>query len=170
MDAFAVSVASGLGAKVLRVRHAIRLALFFGLFQAIMPLLGWYLGSILSGFISKVDHWVAFGLLSIIGVKMIYESFVIEKEERQCFPHGIYALLVLSVATSIDAFAVGITISVLNTPILVPAMIIGLITFCFCIAGVAIGKRFGQFFEGKVEIAGGIILIGLGVKILIEHL
>lgn len=168
MDAFAVSVASGLGARTLRIRHILRLAVFFGLFQAVMPVLGWSLGVSLRDLISGVDHWVAFGLLSIIGGKMIYEAFVIEKEENQCYPHGTVALLGLSVATSIDALAIGITLAALGVPVLGPALIIGIITFAVCLIGVTIGKRFGSVLNGKAEVAGGIILLGIGVKILIE--
>lgn len=170
MDAFAVSIASGLTVKHLKVRHALRIAVFFGSFQAIMPLIGWSAGFSLRDFISSVDHWVAFGLLSIIGLKMIFESFKMNSEEKSTDSLNIYTLLILSVATSIDALAVGLSLAFLNVSIVTPAIIIGIVTFMFSLAGFFIGGRFGHFFEKKIEVAGGLILIGIGVKILIQHL
>jgi putative Mn2+ efflux pump MntP len=170
MDAFAVSVTSGLTIKRLRVGHALRIAMFFGLFQAVMPLVGWLAGFSLRDFISGVDHWIAFGLLSIIGIKMIYEAGRMKSDEKRIDPLNIYFLLLLSVATSIDALAVGFSLSLLNVSIITPAVIIGIVTFLLSLSGVFIGDRLGHFFESRIEVAGGLILIGIGVKILIEHL
>ncbi len=170
MDSFAVSIANGFSIKRLKINHALRIAFFFGLFQAFMPVIGWYLGLGFIDLISEIDHWIAFGLLSIIGVKMILESRELKKEEKEGKPLGIYALLLLSVATSIDAFAIGFSLSVLKVSIMTPAIIIGVVTFLLSFAGVFIGNRFGHFLESKIEVAGGIILILIGLKILVEHL
>jgi putative Mn2+ efflux pump MntP len=171
MDAFAVSVASGLAIQRLRVHHALRLAVFFGLFQALMPLLGWLAGLSLRSLIEAWDHWIAFVLLSGIGGKMVAESTWMKKEEedRQTYPHSVYVLLVLSIATSIDALAVGLSLSLLNVNIIVPALAIGGITAVLCFVGTYIGDRFGHLFEQKIEVLGGLILIAIGLRILIQH-
>jgi putative Mn2+ efflux pump MntP len=170
MDAFAVSIAAGSVCRDLKVRHALRMALFFGGFQAVMPIIGFLAGLGLKSFISAYDHWIAFGLLVLVGGKMIYESLKIGAAEKNLDPSNLLVLLALSVATSIDALAIGITLSVLTTSILGAAGIIGLVTFALSYAGILIGKRFGHFFESKIEIIGGLILIAIGVKILVEHL
>ena len=170
MDAFVVSIVSGSAYKQLHVRHALRMALFFGAFQAFMPLIGSLAGLTLREHISRYDHWIAFGLLAAVGGKMIYESFKIKSVEENPDPSNIFVLLVLSVATSIDALAVGITLSLIAGSIIVAVIIIGLITFVLSYLGVYIGKRFGHFFESKMEALGGVILIGIGTKVLIEHL
>lgn len=170
MDAFAVSISSGLAIKKIRIGHAFRIAFFFGAFQALMPVVGWLAGLGLKDFISAIDHWIAFILLSVIGGKMIYESTFLDEEKEEKDTLNIYILLVLSIATSIDALAVGLTLSFLNVDIASPAIIIGLVTFLLSFAGVYIGDRFGHFFESKIEILGGLILIGIGIKILIQHL
>ena len=170
MDAFAVAIAGGVVIKERKVHHAVRIALFFGGFQALMPLLGWLAGLGLKDVIASVDHWIAFGLLGLIGCKMIVESFRLQPTEKKTAVLRVPTLLVLSVATSIDALAVGITFSVLHEPIVTPILIIGAITFVVALAGVYIGDRFGHLFESKIEVAGGLVLIGIGVKILIEHL
>lgn len=170
MDAFAVSVVTGSIYRELKVRHALRMALFFGAFQAVMPIIGFLAGLSLKGFISAYDHWIAFGLLVFVGGKMIYESLKMEAAEKNLDPSNLLVLLALSVATSIDALAIGITLSVLTTSILGTAAMIGLVTFVLSYAGILIGKRFGHFFESKIEIIGGLILIAIGAKILIEHL
>jgi manganese efflux pump family protein len=170
MDAFAVSIVTGSVYRQLRVAHALRMALFFGGFQAIMPLIGLLLGRGLRAYISAYDHWIAFALLGFVGGKMIYESFALKSTEKSLDPADMAVLLTLSVATSIDALAVGITLSLLSGSIILTAVFIGFVTFCLSYAGVSIGKRFGHFFESKIEIIGGLILIGIGVKILIEHL
>jgi len=170
MDAFAVSVASGVVIKEEKLAHAVRIALFFGGFQAIMPLLGWLAGAGLVRFISGFDHWVAFGLLTLVGCKMIYEAFKFSEEEKMARRrYGIGALFILGVATSIDALAVGFSLSVLHQAIITPVIVIGLVTFVLSLAGVGIGDRFGHWFESKIEIAGGLTLIGIGVKILLAH-
>jgi len=170
MDAFAVSITSGITIKRLKINHALRIALFFGLFQAIMPLVGWLAGLSLRGFIAEIDHWIAFGLLSFIGCKMIYESIAVQSNEKQINPLNIYVLLMLSVATSIDALAVGVSFAFLKISIVTPVVVIGTITFILSFLGVFVGNRIGHFFENKIEIAGGLILIGIGVKILLDHL
>jgi putative Mn2+ efflux pump MntP len=170
MDAFAVSVVTGSVYRELKVRHALRMALSFGGFQAVMPLIGSLLGRGLQAYISGFDHWIAFGLLAFVGGKMIYESFAIESAEKNLNPAHLGVLLTLSVATSIDALAVGVTLSLLSGSIIRAVLFIGFVTFCLSYAGVAIGKRFGHFFETKIEIIGGLILIGIGIKILVQHL
>ena len=170
MDAFVVSIISGSAYRQLHVRHALRMAMFFGAFQAFMPLLGSLAGLTLRDYIEHYDHWIAFGLLAAVGGKMIYESLKIKSAEENPDPSNIFVLLVLSVATSIDALAVGITLSLIAGSIIVAAIIIGLITFVLSYLGVYIGKRFGHFFESKMEALGGVILIGIGTKVLIEHL
>jgi putative Mn2+ efflux pump MntP len=170
MDAFAVSIVTGSIYRQLRTTHALRMALFFGGFQAIMPLIGSLLGKGLHAYISAYDHWIAFALLTFVGGKMIYESFAIRSAEKNLDPANLGVLLTLSVATSIDALAVGVTLSLLSASIVLAAAFIGLVTFSLSYAGVSIGKRFGHFFESKIEVIGGLILIGIGLKILISHL
>lgn len=167
MDAFAVSIANGLTMCPLHVKTAFISSLLFGLFQAGMPVLGWLLGYQFNEMIQPIDHWIAFGLLGFIGSKMIYEAFLLEKEKAKALT--IKVLLVLAVATSIDAFAVGVTFAVLHTAIVIPVIIIGIITFILSYLGVWIGCTFGKNLSGKAEIIGGIILIGMGIKIVIEH-
>ena len=169
-DAFAVSVSSGAIIEKLHLRHALSIALFFGFFQGLMPWIGWKIGILASDLIRSVDHWLAFIILCFIGGKMIYESRKLKDEiERTINPLNIYVLFTLAIATSIDALAVGITFSFLNVSIVEPVIIIGLITFVFSLAGTYIGEFFGHIFEDKIEFAGGLILIGIGTKILIEH-
>ena len=170
MDAFAVSITSGLTIKNLKVNNAFKIAIFFGSFQAIMPLIGWLAGLSVRNFISGIDHWIAFGLLSFVGGKMIYESLSTKPTAKENNPLNLYVLLVLSVATSIDALAVGLSLSFLNISIAMPVVIIGVVTFFLSFLGVFIGDRFGHFFEKKMEIIGGLILVGIGIKIVIEHL
>ena len=170
MDAFAVSITRGVTIKYLSIYSALAIATCFGAFQAVMPLIGWLAGLSLRDVISGFDHWIAFGLLSSIGIKMIYESFTVESSDKEIKPLNVFVLLILSVATSIDALAVGISLSFLEISIAIPAIIIGTVTFLLTLLGVFIGNRFGHFFENKIEIIGGLILIGIGVKILIEHI
>jgi manganese efflux pump family protein len=169
MDAFAVSIGGGISIKKVTVKDYLIIAAFFGGFQFVMPLLGWSGGLFFRDFITSFDHWIAFGLLSLIGGKMIYESFQDEEEEGTDF-RNLSVLLTLAIATSIDALAVGLTFSVIKTPIIEASSIIGVITFFICLFGVFIGSKFGHLFEKQAEIIGGIILIGIGVKILIENL
>jgi putative Mn2+ efflux pump MntP len=170
MDAFVVSIVSGIAYKQLHVKHALRMALFFGAFQAFMPLIGSLAGLSLKDYIADYDHWVAFALLAAVGGKMIYESFKIKPFGENPDPSNVFVLLVLSVATSIDALAIGITLSLITSSIVLAVTIIGLITFALSYAGVLIGKKFGHFFENRIEALGGLVLIGIGVKILCEHL
>jgi len=170
MDAFAVSITSGITIKSLRINNALKIAIFFGLFQAVMPIIGWLAGLSLKDYISAVDHWIAFGLLSFIGCKMVYESITVQSSEKEINPLNVYVLLVLSVATSIDALAVGVSFAFLKVSIVTPVIIIGTVTFFLSYLGVYIGDRIGHFFENKIEIAGGLLLIGIGIKILVEGL
>lgn len=169
-DSFAVSVSSGAIIEKLRLRHAMRIALFFGFFQGLMPWVGWKIGSLAAVFIRSVDHWLAFVILSFIGGKMIYESRKLTEDvEKTVNPLHLYVLFSLAIATSIDALAVGVTFSFLDISIIEPVVIIGIVTFIFSLAGTYIGEFFGHVFEDKIELAGGVILIGIGCKILIEH-
>jgi len=170
MDAFAVSIVSGSAYKKLEVKHAFRMAFFFGGFQAFMPLIGSLAGLSVREYIANYDHWIAFGLLSAVGAKMIYESFKIGPANENFNPSNIFVLLVLSFATSIDALAIGITISLLPVSIATAVITIGLVTFLLSYLGVFIGKKSGHFFENKIEAIGGLILIALGAKIMFEHL
>ena len=171
MDAFAVSIATGATYKKPGSNHAFWMALAFGGFQAIMPIVGWLAGLTLREFISDYDHWVAFILLAFIGGKMIYESFKIKEAQEQTDTLSTTVILVLALATSIDALAVGVTFSfLLSGSLAVAVIIIGLITFVLSYAGFYIGKSFGHFFEIGIEAVGGLILIAIGTKILLEHL
>ena len=168
MDAFAVSVCKGLSVKTLRPRHGVIAGLYFGGFQALMPLIGWLLGRQFEGLIKSVDHWVAFVLLALIGANMVRESFGKDEEVNDSF--SFKTMLPLAVATSIDALAVGVTFAFLEVQILPAIALIGVTTFTFSAAGVKIGSVFGVRFKSKAELAGGVILILLGIKILVEHL
>jgi len=167
-DAFAVSVARSLVCRD-STKNLVVMAGSFGFFQALMPVLGWLAGMQLLSLISGIDHWVAFSLLSFIGVKMIYEAGVIKREEEHPALDG-QVLLLLSLATSIDALAVGLSMSFLKVEILEPALIIGAVTFAISLAGCFLGRKFGHLFEEKAEIAAGIVLIGIGVKVLVDHI
>lgn len=169
MDAFAVSIVSGSAYRQLKVKHTLRMAVFFGSFQAIMPLLGSLAGVTVRTYIGAYDHWVAFLLLSAVGSKMIYESFKI-KTEQVLDPSSVVILLILSVATSIDALAVGLSLPFLRVSLVEAVVVIGLVTFILSYLGAHIGRKVGHFFENRIEAAGGLILIGLGLKILLEHL
>ncbi|MBQ4243108.1 MAG: manganese efflux pump [Lachnospiraceae bacterium] len=184
MDAFAVSVCKGLAMKRPDMGKAVMTGAYFGVFQAVMPILGWLLGTRFRVYIESVDHWVAFGLLFLIGGKMIWEAVREDPDEEKAEivraasrgEAGYSALaehrelFILAIATSIDALAVGISFAAIGTPIFPSAEIIGLITFCLSVIGVYTGVMFGNRYERKAEIAGGIILMGIGVKILIEHM
>lgn len=174
MDAFAVAICQGLSMKKLNIRHSLVIALFFGGFQAMMPLLGWFLGSQFAGYIQRFDHWVAFALLGVIGFNMIRGALASEEEDEEDCGCGegldLKRLLLMAVATSIDALAVGITFAFLTVPILPAVSVIGCTTFFLSFVGVAVGNYFGARFKKQAELSGGIILILLGVKILLEHL
>jgi manganese efflux pump family protein len=170
MDCFAVAVASGYAIKAMKMRHAFTIAAFFGTFQAVMPVLGWLAGRSFTPWLTTLDHWLAFGLLAGIGCKMIYEAFRITEMEKEPARMNLSTLLLLSVATSIDALAVGLSLSILHTPIATPALIIGIVAFVLSFAGTYIGQHMGRRFENKLEALGGLILIGIGIKILVDHL
>lgn len=173
MDAFAVAVCRGLGMRRLNLRTAAVLALFFGVFQALMPLIGWALGSQLMWLISPVDHWVAFGLLALIGGKMLWEAVRGEGEdagEGDAERVDPREFLLLAIATSIDALAVGISFAALAVNVVPAVTLIGVTTFCFSFAGVAVGHFFGARWERPASVVGGAVLVLLGVKILLEHL
>jgi putative Mn2+ efflux pump MntP len=169
-DAFAVALTSGLLIKNIKINKALKIALFFGGFQALMPLIGWGAGLTFRDFFSAYDHWIAFGLLGCIGTKMIHESLTSEAENRNFNPLDSYTLIVMAIATSIDALAAGLGLSVLKTSIVVAVTMIGAITFGLTFFGVFIGHKFGNICSQKVEIMGGLILILIGSKILLEHL
>lgn len=174
MDAFAVSVCKGLCMKRLNLRQAALIALFFGGFQALMPLVGWALGTQFERFITPVDHWIAFVLLAIIGGKMLWDAFHEDDVEGAACPADgkldLRELTMLAIATSIDALAVGITFAFLRVDIAMSVGLIGVTTFVLSIVGVAVGHRFGARYEKPAAIAGGIVLILIGLKILLEHL
>ncbi len=172
MDAFAVSLCKGLKMQRVNHRHAFVISLFFGGFQALMPLIGWVLGSQFERYIAAIDHWVAFALLAIVGTKMIIEAVKGESEEQDCSNDhlDLKELVILAVATSIDALAVGISFAFLDVKILPAVLLIGLTTFVLSYAGVALGNRFGSRYKSKAELAGGVILVLIGLKILFEHL
>jgi putative Mn2+ efflux pump MntP len=192
MDAFAISVGSGISIIGLKQRHVLRAASFFGLFQFIMPVAGWYLGYSFASYIKNFDHWIAFGLLAFIGGKMVVETLregrgekevttnttsddsITVKDDCDCKSksdiRSISCLLTLSIATSVDALAVGLSFSLLGQDIWVPAAGIGIVTFLVCMAGFEAGRRIGSLLKKGAEIAGGLVLIGIGIKILLEHL
>jgi len=169
MDAFAVSITLGLSVDKPKLKEFILPGVYFGFFQMLMPIIGYFAGTLFAEKIEKIDHWVAFGLLAFIGGKMIKESF--EKHEEESSRKNSFAfasMLLLAVATSIDALAVGVTFAFFQTNIFAASLIIGLTTFSFAIAGVKIGNIFGMRFKSKAELLGGIVLVLIGVKILIQ--
>lgn len=174
MDAFAVSICKGLAMRKVNKKQAVIIALFFGGFQAIMPVIGWLLCKGFQTYIEAFDHWIAFALLAFIGVKMIIETLR-EKEddvviEEMDPPLDMKEMLMLAIATSIDALAVGISLAALDRPIVESPAIIGVVTFVISIIGVYIGKFFGNRYKKRAELTGGIILVLIGVKILCEHM
>lgn len=176
MDAFAVSVSSGICIKDIRPAIALRAAFAFGLFQFFMPIAGWVLGSTFKGVIQGWDHWLALGLLLFIGLKMVKEAWAKRNPSYCPDPDeamgimDLRTLTVLAVATSLDALAVGLSYSVLGDPILGPSALIGAVTFILCMIGIEFGKKLGAAFEFKAEIAGGVVLILIGARIAIQHL
>lgn len=168
MDAFAVSVCKGLSVQRLETKHAAIVGAYFGGFQFLMPVIGYLLGARFESLITNIDHWVAFGLLLIIGGNMIKESF--GEAEKLNDDFGVKTMALLAVATSIDALAVGITFAFLQVRIVPASALIGVTTFCLSALGIYIGNKFGEKYKSKAELAGGIILILIGIKILLEHL
>ncbi len=170
MDAFAVSVCKGLSVDRIRPRHALICGAYFGVFQALMPTLGYLLGVRFQGLIERVDHWIAFVLLVLIGVNMLREAFGKEEAQNVDASFGFRTMLMLAIATSIDALAVGVTFAFLQVRIVPAVCFIGATTFVISAVGVKIGNLFGLRWRKPAEIVGGLILIGIGIKILIEHL
>lgn len=170
MDAFAVALGTGLTLDRLTGRHIFRFGFHFGLFQALMPVLGWLAGMSVQKWISAYDHWIAFALLATIGGKMIREAFEEEGEEAAATdPTRGWSLVMLSVATSIDALAVGLSLAMLGVSIWVPAGVIGLVCAVLTVIGMLLGRRIGSMWGQRVEILGGAVLIAIGLKILLEH-
>ena len=169
MDAFAVSICKGLSMKKMSWKKAIIVGLYFGIFQAIMPVIGYFLGAAFENIVVQIDHWVAFILLVAIGVNMLREAFTNDSENIND-DVNFKTMIVLAIATSIDALAIGISFAFLQTNILIAALIIGIITFVLSLLGVKIGNKFGDKYERKAETVGGLILILMGFKILLEHL
>ena len=174
MDAFAVSICKGLSMRKVNKKQCLVIGLFFGGFQALMPFIGWVLGSQFEQYITSIDHWIAFILLGFIGGKMVVEA-IREKDEavevgKMDPPLDLKEMFILAIATSIDALAVGITFAFLQVPIVEAVSIIGITTFVISVIGVYVGNFFGNRYKKKAELAGGMILILIGVKILLEHL
>jgi len=169
MDATAVSIGVAAAMPKWQMRSIFRMSFHFGFFQFFMPLIGWIVGSSVSAVLQQYDHWVSFGLLSFIAGHMAYEGFSNDKIIQKDPTRGI-RLIVLSFATSIDALAVGLSLSFLKVAIILPAIIIGIITFLLSVFGVYIGNKIGHFFERKIAVIGGLLLIAIGIKILVEHL
>lgn len=172
MDAFAVSVCKGLGMRRIDWRYGLLLAVFFGAFQALMPLLGYFLGTQFASYVEPIDHWIAFVLLSAIGAKMIYDGARGEADEegQDTGRKGLGELLMLAIATSIDAFAVGCTLAFISVNIWEAVAVIGLTTFALSLIGVALGNKVGTRYNRGAAIFGGVVLIVIGAKTLLEHL
>lgn len=167
MDAFAVAIAKGITVTRNRRRSAILLASLFGGFQALMPVIGWLAGLSFQDLIMGVDHWIAFGLLGFIGAKMIYDTTKSEDDKDENVT--LYAALILAVATSIDALMVGLSFAFLETDIFVPILVIGVVTLALSLVGFEFGSRMGMLFGKRIRVVGGIILILIGIRILVEH-
>lgn len=170
MDAFAVSIACGISAPKIANKNAAIVAGAFGLFQAIMPLAGWNLGEFAYEYIAAFDHWIAFLMLALVGGKMVFDGFSKKEEIDECFAYpklDYRVLFLLAIATSLDALAIGVSFSCAKYPILYPSIFIGLTTFAFSVCGIKFGKRIGSSYDGKFAVAGGIVLVLIGIKILI---
>ena len=168
-DTFAVSISSGIAKQEIVFKDALKIALTLAFFQSAMPLAGWSLGEQVKQYISEFDHWIAFGILTILGIKMILESFKNE-DEKEFNPLNPWILVSMAIATSLDALAVGLSFSLISIPIILSVLIIGFVTFFASMLGILFGKKTGKGFGKKIEIAGGLILIAIGIKILIEHI
>lgn len=173
MDAFAVAISTGIALQTVSARQTFRLSFHFGLFQALMPILGWFAGQSFADWMAPVDHWVAFTLLSVIGGKMIWDAFVphsdIEDTKARDPTLGA-SLVILSVATSVDALAVGLSLSLLRVDVWYPALVIGIVAATFTIIGLRLGQRLGQKIGRRASLLGGLLLVGIGVKIVVDHL
>lgn len=172
MDAFAVSIAAGLSIPRLTRGHVFRMAWHFGLFQSMMPIVGWLAGKAMARYIVAYDHWVAFSLLALIGGKMLYEAAAggVARPKMQSDPTRGVTLLVLSVATSVDALAVGLSLAFLKVSIWLPAVVIGLVAGVLTMVGICFGNRLGERYEHWAQAAGGTVLLAIGVHILVSHL
>ena len=170
MDAFAVSVCKGLGMRRLNMGQAAVIALFFGGFQALMPLIGWFVGAQFSRFVTAYAPWIAFALLAFVGGKMLWDAFHGEDEEEGPFKLELGELLMLAIATSIDALAVGVSFAFLQVDIVPSVAIIGVTTFALSLVGVVVGHQFGSRWEKPATIVGGVVLVCIGVKVLLEGL
>lgn len=170
MDAFAVSICKGLSVQKLRPRYMLSAALWFGGFQALMPLVGYFVGSSFADKVSSIDHWIAFALLGFIGGKMLKDAFEKDDESNYNPDFSFRTMLLLAIATSIDALAVGVSFAFLKVDIWTSILVIGLMTGAFSAVGVRLGNVFGARYKSKAEVVGGLILIAIGVKILIEHI
>ena len=171
LDAFAVSVSSGISIPGFGGRQAVKMGVWFGGFQFAMPLIGWFLGSSVSQYIEAVDHWVAFGLLALIGGRMVWGALKAGAGEEDEAPPDLSArrLCLLAIATSIDALAVGVSMAFMKVDILVSALVIGVVAFGLSVVGGLVGKRLGALFQRRAELVGGLVLVGIGIKILAEH-
>ena len=172
LDCLAVSIAGGgvfKGEKG-KIKYALKTAVFFSVFQMVMPLIGWWAGYGFKNLISSFDHWIAFGLLAAIGIKMVYEGIKGEQSGERKSIISTRTLIILSFATSIDALAVGISFGIMNISLLLSILLIGLFAFLFSFAGFMAGNKAGRFFKGKIEIIGGVVLILIGTKVAVEHL
>jgi putative Mn2+ efflux pump MntP len=170
MDAFAVSICKGLSMKKINWKKATIIGLYFGIFQALMQVIGYFLGTTFQSFVTNIDHWIAFILLVLIGGNMIREAVSGDESKNYNDVTDFKTMVVLAIATSIDALAVGITFAFLNVNVPIAVSLIGIITFILSLIGVKIGNRFGSKYENKAQIAGGVVLILIGLKILLEHL
>jgi len=170
MDACAVSITNGIIIKNLKIHHALKIAFFYALFQTLMPIIGWYAGISVRNLIANIDHWIAFGLLSFIGMRMIYEAQTKKSTAKSSNPLNMKVLLLFSIATSIDALAVGFSVALIRISLIHLVIVIGTVTFLLSFFGVFIGNKCSSKFGKKIEILGGIILIGIGIKILTQHL
>ncbi len=169
MDAIAVAIGLGLSIDTLKIKHGLLIGLFFGIFQALMPIVGWILGTNLKNLIINFDHWIVFGLLLFIGSKMIYESLKSNPSKDALRSLNLFQLFLLSIATSVDALVIGISFALVDIEILMPVIIIGFVTFILSFLGVGFGRYVGYILPRKIETMGGLILIAIGFKILFEH-
>jgi len=168
-DTFAASVSTGLAVNHIKFWQGVKVAIILAFFQSLMPLIGWFAGKQIASLISDYDHWIAFGLLGALGLKMIYESFVQEEKQDEADPLRFTILIGIAIATSIDALVVGVSFAFMEMNIYWSVFVIGAVTFLVSMIGMLFGKQAGGWFGKKMEIVGGLILIGIGIKILIEH-
>lgn len=168
-DSLAISITNGLVVKDIQFSQATKIAFVFAFFQGLMPFIGWFIGSQIKDLIKDYDHWVAFTLLFLIGAKMVYESLKKEENKKRLNPLKLIVMVSMAIATSIDALVVGVSFAFIDVNIILSIVIIGVLTFLVSMLGMLLGKKIGIIFGKKMEIVGGLILIGMGIKILIEH-